>query len=407
MNTKYFGLLISFFLFSFLFSACNVAEDKKVITHTIVTNQRSINLFEDSIPKSKVVCKLNPGDKVFHPDVTSNGMASVALYEFGPQKGYIETKYISSDTTIITHSSVLRDEYGQEIVPDLDETLDSVAQSYIDFFPIKTTNFWVFAIVLAIGIAIFYSISNIDVPIGVQLVACALTSPFALWIAFNVQQYDLTQIHGFFPRLIILLGFLALTVVMITALTASIGKLIGHNFTFKLTIWATISVYLIYFGVAYLHSLSDFFFKFGLFIYAAILLFYIAKRIIDIYRDEELSFKALGQILSFIALLAISLVLINVIMIPMQVVSSILITQILGIFVLIFIGIQFLAGIAINPSDDSYSSSYSGSSKSDGSKYEHEISGGLTRGSGFDNNWYDENGNKYEETSPGKYRKIN
>ena len=407
MKTKHFGLLISFILITILFSSCNPAEDKRVITHTIVTDKNTVSLYEDSISKSKVICKLKPGDEVFHPDMTSNGMASVALYKYGPQKGYIDRKYISSDTTIITHSSVLRDEYGLVIVPYLDETLDSVAQSYLDFFPIKKANFWIFAIVLAIGIGIFYGISDIKVPIGVQLLAFVLASPFALWIAFNIQQYDMTQIDGFFYRLIILLAFLVLTVLMLTALTASVGKLIGHNLTFKSTIWGGLSVFLIYFGVAYIHGLSDFFFKFGIAVYAAIMLYYVIKRAIHIKRDEGLSLRALYLLLSYIAVLLISVVLINIIMIPMQVVSSILITQLLGAFMVIFIAVQFLAGVAFSSSDDSYSSSSSSSSQSDGSKYEHEIYGGLTRGSGFDNNWYDENGRKYEETSPGRYRRIN
>ena len=305
MKTKHFGLLISFILITILFSSCNPAEDKRVITHTIVTEKNTVSLYEDSISKSKVICKLKPGDEVFHPDMTSNGMASVALYKYGPQKGYIDRKYISSDTTIITHSSVLRDEYGLVIVPYLDETLDSVAQSYLDFFPIKKANFWIFAIVLAIGIGIFYGISDIKVPIGVQLLAFVLASPFALWIAFNIQQYDMTQIDGFFYRLIILLAFLVLTVLMLTALTASVGKLIGHNLTFKSTIWGGLSVFLIYFGVAYIHSLSDFFFKFGIAVYAAIMLYYVIKRAIYIKRDEGLNLRALYLLLSYIAVLLI------------------------------------------------------------------------------------------------------
>ena len=93
-------------------------------------------------------------------------------------------------------------------------------------------------------------------------------------------------------------------------------------------------------------------------------------------------------------------------MIPIQVVSSILITQLIGAFMVIFIAVQFMAGVAFSSPNDSYSSSSPRSSQSDGSVYEHEIYGGLTRGSGFDNNWYDEDGNKYEETSPGRYRKL-
>ena len=98
-----------------MFAACNPAEDKKEITHTITTNKKSISIYSDSIPKSKAIGKLKPGDEVFHPEYTSNGMAGVSLYKYGPTKGYIKKEYISSDTVIITHSSVLRNEYDQEI----------------------------------------------------------------------------------------------------------------------------------------------------------------------------------------------------------------------------------------------------------------------------------------------------
>ena len=408
MRTNLLGLLIAF-IFVSLFSSCNPAEDKVIITHTIVS-KKGVCIYKDSVTTSKVVGRLKRGDKVFYPDFTANGMARVSLYEFGPDVGYIDRKHIASDTTIITHSSVLRDEYGLEIVPDLDETLDSVAQSYLGFFPIKKANFWIFATILAIGICIFLAISDVAAPLWAQLIAFALVTPFALWIAFNIQQHDMTQIDGFFYRLIILLGFLALTVFMITALTASVGKLIGHNFTFKSTVWSSISIFLIYFGVAYVHSLSDFFFKFGMFIYAAIILYYVVQRAIQIKQEEGLGLKALWQLLLYIVLLAVSIVLINVIMIPMQVVASILLTHLLGAFMMIFVVVQFMAGVAFNQSDGSHSSSssdYGDKPNDDGSKYEHEICGGLTRGSGsFDNHWYDENGKKYEETSPGRYREV-
>ncbi len=409
MRITHLGLLISFIFVSIFFSSCNPAEDKVIINHTIVS-KKSVCIYKDSVTTSKVVGRLKRGDKVYYPDFTSNGMAKVSLYEFGPDVGYIDRKHIVSDTTIITHSSVLRDEYGLKIVPDLDETFDAVAQSYLRYFPIKKANFWIFATILAIGICIFFGISDVKAPLWGQLIAFALVTPFALWIAFNIQQHDMSQIDGFFYRLIILLGFLALTVFMITALTASVGKLIGHNFTFKSTVWSSISVFLIYFGVAYVHSLSDFFFKFGMFIYAAIILYYVVARAIDIKREEGLGLKALWQLLLYIVVLAVSLVLINVIMIPMQVVSSILLTHLLGAFMLIFAVAEFMAGVAFNQSDGSHSSSssnYGDKPNDDGSKYEHEICGGLTRGSGsFDNHWYDENGKKYEETSPGRYREV-
>ena len=409
MKTKHLGLLIAFILVATLFSACNPADDKVIIDHTIVA-KKSVCIYKDSVTTSKVVGRLKRGDKVYYPDFTSNGMAKVSLYEFGPKVGYIERKHIESDTTIITHSSVLRDEYGLEIVPDLDETFDAVAQGYLRYFPIKKANFWIFATILAIGICIFLGISDTKAPFLGQVIAFVLATPFALWIAFNIQQHDMTQIDGFFCRLIILLGFLALTVFMITALTASVGKLIGHNFTFKSTVWSSISIFLIYFGIAYVHSLSDFFFKFGMFIYAAIILYYVVQRAIDIKREEGLGLKALWQLLLYIVVLAVSIVLINVIMIPMQVVSSILLTHLLGAFMLIFAVAEFMAGVAFNQSDGSHSSSssdYGDKPQDDGSKYEHEICGGLTRGSGsFDNHWYDENGKKYEETSPGRYREV-
>ena len=136
MKSKFWVYTIFLLFASLLFAACNPAEDKKEITHTITTNKKSISIYSDSFPKSKAIGKLKPGDEVFHPEYTSNGMAGVSLYKYGPTKGYIKKEYISSDTVIITHSSVLRNEYDQKIIPDLDEKFDKIADWYLDFFPI-------------------------------------------------------------------------------------------------------------------------------------------------------------------------------------------------------------------------------------------------------------------------------
>ena len=100
MRTKLLGLLIAF-IFVSLFSSCNPAEDKVIITHTIVS-KKGVCIYKDSVTTSKVVGRLKRGDKVFYPDFTANGMARVSLYEFGPDVGYIDRKHIASDTTIIT-----------------------------------------------------------------------------------------------------------------------------------------------------------------------------------------------------------------------------------------------------------------------------------------------------------------
>lgn len=408
MKSNLFRLTISLIFISLLASACNPAEDKIETTHTIVTNKKSVNLYSDSIEGSKVVCKLKPGDQVFHPEECANGMVGVALYEFGPSKGYIKAENISSDTTFIAHSSVLRDEYEQEIVPDLDEKFDFISQSYLELFPIKEGGFWTYAIILAIGIAILYGVSNIDVPIGGQLFGILITAPFAIWIAFNIHTHALTQVDGFLYRLIIILEFLALAILMITAITASIGKLIGHNFTFKFSVWATISIYLIYLGVAYIHSLCDFFFKAALFVFAIFGLYYFIDQIRLMIRYAGFSLEAIGRLLLNLTIFILSIAFIYSIMIPLQWVSSILFTQLLGALLVVVIPILFLWGIASSPSGDYRgSASWHSNPKNDGSVYEHQISGGLTRGSGsFDSNWYDSDGNKYEETSPGRYKKI-
>ncbi|MBQ7341821.1 MAG: hypothetical protein IJW42_01020 [Alistipes sp.] len=393
MRTKHLGLLISFIFISIFLSSCNPPEDKIIITHTI-TAKKTVCVYKDSVVTSKIVCKLNRGDKVFRPDATSNGMARVALQEFGSQVGYIDKKYISSDTTIITHSSVLRDEYGLEIVPNLDETFDYVAQSYLGFFPVKKTNFWIFAIILVVGIVTFSVISYVKTPIWAQLLAFALVTPFALWVAFNIQQYNLSQIDGNFYCLIIILAFLALTVFMTTALTASVGKLIGRDLALKSTIWSCVSVFLIYFCVAFVHSLSDLSFKFGLFIYAAIILYYVYQRAILIKREKGLGLKALWLLLLYIVELIISIVLINIIMIPMQVVSSILIAQLVGAFMVIYVVVQFMVGVFSTPVTQP---------EEEGKEYEWREIHGLRPGVSDD--WYDSSGNVYEETASGKLRK--
>ena len=408
MKSKFWGYTIFLLFVSFLFAACNPAEDKKEITHTITTNKKSISIYSDSIPKSKAMGKLKPGDEVFHPEYTSNGMAGVSLYKYGPTKGYIKKEYISSDTVIITHSSVLRNEYDQEIVPDLDEKLDSFADWYLDFFPIEEGGFWTYAIILAIGIAIFYGLSDNSLNLSLQLISLVLYSPFVIWVALNIYKYGLIHVDGFLLRLVIMLGFLATAILMVTTITASFGKLIGHNFTFKFSVWTVMSLFLIYLGVAFIHSLCDFLFKFSVFIYGIFFLYFFIDQIVNMIRYAGFNLKSICRLLLNLILFVLSVILIRIIMIPVQITSAIIFTNLLGGLFALMIPILFVGG-ALNSSGN-----YSGSASSwgnnnsnpDGSKYEHEISGGLTRGSGFDNHWYDQDGRKYEETSPGRYREV-
>ena len=409
MNKSVFKFIITLVLASFLFTACDPAVDKREIKHTIVTNKKSINVYRDSIG-SKVASKLNPGDEVLQPEEVSNGMVEIALTKFGPSVGYIKAEYISSDTTIITHSSVLRNEYNQEIVPDLDEKFDAIADWYLDWFPIEEGGFWTYAIILALGIAIFYGLSDTKVPLGGQLITIILYSPVITWLAFYIHKHGLIHVDGFILRLIIMCGFIATTVFMTTALTASVGKLIGHKFTFKFIIWTTISIFLIYLGVAFLHSLCDFFFKFGIVIFGIFFLYFFIDQIISMIRYAEFSLSSIGRLLSNFIIFCLSIVLISVIMIPVQITSSLILMHLLGAFVTILIPILFITTFSYSQAGEYSSMTSSWASdrpQNNNTKYEHEISGGLRRGTGdFDNNWYDENGNKYEETSPGRYCKV-
>ena len=217
---------------------------------------------------------------------------------------------------------------------------------------------------------------------------------------------------GFFFRLLIILAFLVLTVFMITALTASMGKLIGHTLAFKSILWGTASVFLVYLGVAYIHSLSDFFFKLGILVYIGIVLYYFIKHTIQIIKSNKRNkIRMLGVLFSYIAVLLISIALINTIMIPMQVVSSILLTHLIVALMVFFIVAKFPIGAvsyAHRPIPSNSDSSMSNdSSQSDNSIYGHQIYGGVTRGGDWwDNYWYDNDGHKYEETSPGKYKRV-
>lgn len=408
MKSKFWGYTIFLLFASFLLAACNPAEDKKVITHTITTTKKSISIYSDSIPKSKAIGKLKPGDEVFHPEYTSNGMAGVSLYKYGPTKGYIKKEYISSDTTIITLTSVLRNEYDQKIIPDLDEKFEKFRDWYLDFFPIEEGGFWTYTIILALGIILLYSLSDKSIDLSIQLISLVLYSPFVIWVALNIHKYGLIHVDGFILRLIIMLGFLATAIFMITTITASFGKLIGHNFTFKFSVWTTISLFLIYLGVAYFHSCCDFFFKFSVFIYGIFFLYYFIDQIVGMIRYAGFNLKSICRLLLNLIIFGLSVMLISIIMIPVQITSAIIITNLIGGLFALMIPILFVGG-ALNSSGN-----YSGSASSwgnhnsnpDGSKNEHEISGGLTRGSGFDNNWYDQDGRKYEETSPGRYREV-
>lgn len=341
--------LVSFCVIAILLVSCSAAGDKTVRTHTIANCKNYVTVIGDTLSRKKLDVKLKAGDKVFWPEKMSENWVRIYFTEYGAQHGYIHPKYIVSDTTIIKHSNVLREEYGQEIIPDLDEKYDSIVDAYLDFFPIKEAGFWTLTIIIAIGIALFYGISDVKVPLGAQLIAIIIYSPFATWMAFIVQRHGFVLIDGFFLRLIILLAMLVLAVLMITGFTASIGKLIGHSLTFKYSILTTCCMFLIYLGIAYIHSLSDFFFKVTIFVYAIFFICYIVnkiKEIKSIYRfcDSSCLPLVIKDLLFAVAIFIGTTIFISVVFVPMQIVSSILVTELTAlIMTVIIVGLSILS----------------------------------------------------------------
>ncbi len=395
---RFFSLVLFSFV-SLLFLACSPAEDKVVRTYTIV-NCKYADVMKDTLPGSKVISRLQAGTELYLVTSESKNW-TYTLVPGISSSGYINNKYVKKETTIITHSSLLRDEYRQKIVPDLDEKYDSVAQKYVAFFPMKKVSFWRFAILIAIGIAVFFGIANVDVPLGIQLFGLIAYAPFGLWMAFITHLYGFRDIDGFFARLIILLGMLALVVFMTMAITASIGKMVGHNFTFRYCVATTIGINLTYFGVAFFHYLTDFFFKFLIFLYILFFIYFLIKRVLRIkrlYEDGDTAWWGyIVEIISIPLIFAAVTTFIGAIYVPMQVVSSILIGQLSGLVFIFYMIICGFTGLAYNSSEDDSE----GGVYKVGPTYDNS---GLTEGS--DGYYYDVFGNKFQKIREGEYRRL-
>lgn len=394
---RFFSLVLLSFVSS-LFLACSPAEDRVVHTYTIV-NCKYANVMKDTLPGSKVISKVKVGTELYLPSTESKNWTSTFMSGLRTT-GYINNKYVKKETTIITHSSRLRSEYNQKIVPDLDEKYDSVAKKYVAAFPMKKVSFWRFAILIAIGIAVFYGIADVDVPLGFQLFGLIAYAPFGLWLAFATHLYGFKDIDGFLARLIILLGMLALVVCMTMAITASIGKFVGHNFTFRYCIATTIGISLTYFGVAFFHYLADFFFKFLIFLYILFFIYFLIKRAFRIkrlYEDGDTEWWGyIVEIISIPLIFGAVTAFLGVIYVPMQVVSSLLLSQLSGLVFIIYMIICGFTGLAYNSSnDDSERDFYVVGPTYDGS--------GLREGS--DGYYYDVFGNKYKKIRAGEYRR--
>ncbi len=401
---KHLRLLFSLLLFSLTFIACSPAEDNITVTHTIANSPQRVNVLKDTLPGAAVVTTVEIGTEVNYPSSYDNGWTHITV---GPAinhlNGYVRSSYIQSDTTIVTHSSILRDKYHQTITPTLDEKYDSIASRYVAAFPIKRGTFWTLAIIIAIGIAIFHGTADIKIPLGIQLFGLLIYAPFAAWVAFYTHLHGLSQIDGFLPRLILVIGMLALAVFMVLSITASVGKIAGHNFTFKYCATTTMGVYLIYLGVAYFHSLSDFFFKVLIFIYILFFVYYAVSRFKQLGYGFRSSNEKVKKYIVEIILLPIKFVLITAfitcLLAPMQALSSVLITQLFGIFIVAFIGISGLFALGYDSPEKSKKSEepYKIGPTNDGS--------GLTEWS--DGTYRDEFGTKYEKDnwSNGAYKK--
>lgn len=382
---------VSFCIIALFLVSCNPAEDKIVYKHTITNCRNYVNVFADTLSYSKLNVKLKSGDQVYNLEKMSDNWVRINFTEFGAQYGYINPQYIVSDTTVITHSGVLREKYDQKIIPDLDEAYDSIADAYLDFFPIKRATFWTLAIIIAIGIAIFLGISDVSIPLGVQLFAITIYAPFAIWIAFVVQRNGFVLIDGFLLRLIILLGMLALAALMILGFTASIGKLIGHNLTFKYSTFSTCCIFLIYLGIAYLHSLSDFFFKVAVCVYAIFCIYYIVNQIRVIkHRYRFCDFRCFPWVIKDLLLTPVvflgATIFIGIIFIPMQIVASILVTQLTAVIMAVIMTAMSFAGLLHN--GGYYESDTSDTAYLPGVGYVKRDSSGY---------YYDHNNQQYEE----------
>ncbi len=401
---KHLNLIFGVILSALCFMACNPAEDIITVTHTIANSPQKVNVVKDTLPNAAVVTTVEIGSEVNYPNSYDNGWTHVTVgAAINHLEGYIPSRYIQTDTTIVTHSSILREKHHQKITPTLDEKYDSFAMRYVDSFPVKRASFWTMAIIIAIGIAIFHGTADIKIPLGIQLFGILIYAPFAAWIAFYTHLHGLAQIDGFLPRLILIVGMLALMVFMILSITASVGKIAGHNFTFKYCTTTTMGVYLIYLGVAYLHSLSDFFFKVLIFIYIMCFVYFVITRFKQLgygymSREEKVKKYAVEIILLPIRFV-LTTAFITCLMAPMQAISSVLITQLFGVLIIVFIGGSGLIALGYDSSDKS---------KKSNKPY---LVGPVNDGSGLyewsDGTYRDEYGVKYEKDgwANGKYTK--
>lgn len=406
MKKELLNLLILVIILSF--TACNPAEDRITYTYTITNCDHSIEVMEEPSNNSRVVRKLNYGDEIVYPSSTNEGWTKVTKKGESNPSGYIQTQYIKTDTTVITHSSVLREKYDQKYIPTLDEKYDELAQNYIAKFPIKKASFWTLAIIVAIGIAIFYGIADIKCPLGAQIFVLLIYSPFATWIAFYTQQHGFAEIDDFLPRLIILVAMIALTLFMLFAITASFGKILGHKLTFNYCIWSTLCIYFIYIGVSYFHRACDFFLKFFIFVYALIFIIFFITSIKSRYERGERNWLVyLRDIITLPIMFALNTTIINCLFMPMQILSSILITQLSILILLATIAVGALSSLAYSgPSTTNSERTPSGSPElkqgSDGYWYVNGYAN-LNFNGGY---YYDSNYHKYSKVGDNKYIKV-
>lgn len=384
-------LLILLFLVCLV--SCNELKDKTMTVYRVAECGESVAVRKKPSRDSEIMAELSPGQELSNVDEAGEWYV-VAYGENWDDKGYVPAKFIVSEEVVLTKSEILSKEYNQKVTPPLIEKYRLISSRYLEVFPLKKCPFWVIMII-AIVVSLIAS-AMIEFPgqdFWLKLLFLLICLPFLTWVSFSLYENGL-EFRNFWLRLISMAALLV-TAFLFTYAVYSVfvpyimpSYLKGHLFGLAIT------VFLCYLAVAFLHRQADR----VLYVASAVFAFryfkcaWLQAKYMSARRKW---WQSVFDFCVFLLLLLVFNVYVVVMLVPLQVISSIMIVELLQLALLISVAFFWLDGALSSP--------LNGGPDMDAEFVGYDWQTGLTEKS--DGYFYDSDGKRYEKIDGDTYRR--
>lgn len=333
-------------LFMICLVSCNDLEDKTKTVYKVADCSESVVVRKEPTVRSKVITELSPRQELFY--VREAGDWYYVERCEGAEGGYVPARFIVPEEVIVTMSEILSQEYNQKLTPHLVEYYRMIAFKYLELFPIKKCSFWAIIIIAVIAALIASAAASMTAYRLWQrvllLIACL---PFVSWVSFSLYLNGL-EISSFWLRLIAAAFVLVLAVIMTHAVYCVFSPFVRGSYLQAHLRSLALTVFASYLSVTFFQKCAD------LVCYVAIVVFafYYIRYVWSQLRYMAPIRKWWQLIVDFFVFTLFGLIFniyTGVMLVPLQVISSILIIQLVLVAIIVMAVTIGLDGILSMP----------------------------------------------------------